>query len=91
MLEVAGAFWTSVALFLGAGLVIMLIVIYNRLVSQRQNVKQGVADIDAQLRQRHAQSVVEICSVDADQVSLFKRDQIEKAFASYRSEPTAAG
>ena len=31
----------------------MLIVIYNRLVSQRQNVKQGVADIDAQLRQRH--------------------------------------
>ena len=53
MFEVASAFWTSVALFLGAGLVILLIVIYNRLVAQRQNVKQGVADIDAQLRQRH--------------------------------------
>lgn len=27
--------------------------IYNRLVGLRQNVRQGVADIDAQLRQRH--------------------------------------
>ncbi|MEL7444829.1 MAG: LemA family protein [Pseudomonadota bacterium] len=27
--------------------------IYNRLVALRQNVKQGTADIDAQLRQRH--------------------------------------
>ncbi|TIX52001.1 LemA family protein [Alteraurantiacibacter aquimixticola] len=32
---------------------IMLIGIYNRLVALRQNVNQGVADIDAQLRQRH--------------------------------------
>ncbi|MBX7495466.1 LemA family protein [Qipengyuania sp. 6B39] len=31
----------------------MLIVVYNRLVGLRQNVRQGVADIDAQLRQRH--------------------------------------
>ena len=41
------------------GLVILVILalfvigIYNRLVGLRQNVKQGVADIDAQLRQRH--------------------------------------
>ena len=35
-----------VLLFLGVG-------IYNRLVALRQNVNQGVADIDAQLRQRH--------------------------------------
>jgi LemA protein len=34
-------------------LVIVLIGIYNRLVGLRQNVNQGVADIDAQLRQRH--------------------------------------
>ncbi len=34
-------------------LVFILIGIYNRLVSLRQNVRQGVADIDAQLRQRH--------------------------------------
>ena len=34
-------------------LVIVVIAIYNRLVALRQNVNQGVADIDAQLRQRH--------------------------------------
>ncbi len=34
-------------------LAIVVIGIYNRLVSLRQNVNQGVADIDAQLRQRH--------------------------------------
>lgn len=31
----------------------VLVGIYNRLVGLRQNVNQGVADIDAQLRQRH--------------------------------------
>jgi LemA protein len=40
-----------------AGLVLLLAVvligIYNRLVGLRQTVNQGVADIDAQLRQRH--------------------------------------
>ena len=34
-------------------LAIAIIGIYNRLVGLRQNVNQGVADIDAQLRQRH--------------------------------------
>ncbi|MXO90017.1 LemA family protein [Pontixanthobacter aquaemixtae] len=34
-------------------LLVLVIGIYNRLVSLRQNVHQGVADIDAQLRQRH--------------------------------------
>ena len=34
-------------------LVLVVIGIYNRLVGLRQNVNQGVADIDAQLRQRH--------------------------------------
>ncbi|MHA6317605.1 LemA family protein [Altererythrobacter sp. CAU 1778] len=32
---------------------ILVVGIYNSLVGQRQNVYQGVADIDAQLRQRH--------------------------------------
>ena len=31
----------------------LVVGIYNRLVGLRQNVNQGVADIDAQLRQRH--------------------------------------
>ena len=34
-------------------LLFVVIGIYNRLVALRQNVHQGVADIDAQLRQRH--------------------------------------
>lgn len=34
-------------------LAVLLIGIYNRLVGLRQTVGQGVADIDAQLRQRH--------------------------------------
>jgi LemA protein len=42
-----------VILGLVALLVILVIGIYNRLVALRQNVRQGVADIDAQLRQRH--------------------------------------
>jgi len=33
--------------------VLMVIGIYNNLVGLRQSVRQGVADIDAQLRQRH--------------------------------------
>lgn len=32
---------------------LLVILIYNRLVGLRQNVRQGWADIDAQLRQRH--------------------------------------
>jgi LemA protein len=32
---------------------LIAILIYNRLVGLRQNVRQGWADIDAQLRQRH--------------------------------------
>jgi len=47
-------FWTgivviAVLLFLA----VLVIGIYNRLVGLRQNVRQGRADIDAQLRQRH--------------------------------------
>jgi len=40
---------------LGLAVILLLAVIgiYNGLVRQRQNVNQGVADIDAQLRQRH--------------------------------------
>lgn len=46
---------TTTLIILAALLIIgfMLIGIYNRLVSLRQSVNQGTADIDAQLRQRH--------------------------------------
>jgi LemA protein len=43
--------------FIIIGLIVLVIVIiigiYNRLVALRQNCRQGLADIDAQLRQRH--------------------------------------
>jgi len=44
---------TWVALAVAAVLVLLVIGIYNNLVSLRQSVRQGIGDIDAQLRQRH--------------------------------------
>ena len=43
--------WISLAVVVI--IIILVIAIYNNLVGLRQNVRQGVADIDAQLRQRH--------------------------------------
>jgi len=53
MIEIFGWFWTSAIVVLTVGLILLIIGIYNNLVAQRQNVRQGVADIDAQLKQRH--------------------------------------
>ncbi|MCR9181237.1 LemA family protein [Erythrobacter sanguineus] len=53
MVDILGSFWSSAMLVIAVGLVLLLIGIYNSLVRLRQNVRQGVADIDAQLRQRH--------------------------------------
>ncbi|MEL7189991.1 MAG: LemA family protein [Pseudomonadota bacterium] len=47
-------FWTLVIVGGVVGFLAVLVIgIYNNLVGLRQNVRQGVADIDAQLRQRH--------------------------------------
>lgn len=53
MIEIFGWFWTSAIVVITVGLILLIIGIYNNLVAQRQNVNQGVADIDAQLKQRH--------------------------------------
>ena len=45
--------WVSASLVIAALVILLLVLTYNRLVGLRQNCKQGVADIDAQLRQRH--------------------------------------
>lgn len=45
--------WVSATLVVAIAVVLLLVLTYNRLVALRQNCKQGVADIDAQLRQRH--------------------------------------
>lgn len=46
-------FWLWTVLAVVVALAVLVIGIYNALVGLRQNVRQGVADIDAQLRQRH--------------------------------------
>jgi LemA protein len=53
MRDILTNLWASAALFLTVATVLLLIFTYNRLVSLRQNCRQGSADIDAQLRQRH--------------------------------------
>ena len=53
MRDILTNLWLSAALFLIVVTVLLLIFTYNRLVSLRQNTRQGAADIDAQLRQRH--------------------------------------
>lgn len=44
-------FWIVLAIVVA--ILVVVIGIYNNLVGLRQSVRQGVADIDAQLRQRH--------------------------------------
>lgn len=46
-------FWIGVAAAVVAVVAIVVVVIYNNLVTLRQTVRQGIGDIDAQLRQRH--------------------------------------
>lgn len=53
MVDILGWFWTSAILVIAVTLVLLIIGIYNTLVRLRQSVRQGVGDIDAQLRQRH--------------------------------------
>lgn len=44
--------WVSASLVIAIAVLLTLILTYNRLVALRQNCKQGVADIDAQLQLR---------------------------------------
>ncbi|TRD10082.1 LemA family protein [Erythrobacter insulae] len=53
MVEILGWFWTSAIIVIVVALLLLIIGIYNNLVGLRQNVNQGAADIDAQLRLRH--------------------------------------
>jgi len=53
MTQIFGSFGAVTLLVVVVVLAFIVIGIYNRLVALRQNVRQGVADIDAQLRQRH--------------------------------------
>lgn len=86
-------FWTSAALVLGVGLVLLLIAIYNNLVRLRQNVRQGVADIDAQLRQRHdlIPNLVEAVKGYAGHEAATLEAVINARSVAAKNEPSAAG
>jgi LemA protein len=53
MEDILSTFWGSALVVIAVAVAILMIVIYNKLVGLRQTCNQGVADIDAQLRQRH--------------------------------------
>ena len=71
-----------------AALVILLLILtYNRLVGLRQNCKQGVADIDAQLRQRH--DLVPNLVATVKGYAVHEKDALERVIAA-RSAAVAA-
>jgi LemA protein len=86
-------FWTSAVLVLVVGLVLLLIAIYNNLVRLRQNVRQGVADIDAQLRQRHdlIPNLVEAVKGYAGHEAATLEAVINARNVAAKNEPSAAG
>lgn len=53
MEDILSTFWGSAAVVIAVAIAILMILVYNKLVALRQTCRQGVADIDAQLRQRH--------------------------------------
>ena len=92
MIEILGWFWTSAILVIAVGTVLLLIAIYNNLVRLRQNVRQGVADIDAQLRQRHdlIPNLVEAVKCYAGHEAVTLEAVIAARNAAARGEPGAA-
>jgi LemA protein len=93
MVDILGWFWTSAILVIVVALVLLLIGIYNNLVRLRQNVRQGVADIDAQLRQRHdlIPNLVEAVKGYAGHEAATLEAVIVARNATAKGEPSAAG
>lgn len=93
MIEILGGFWTSATLVIAVALVLLVIGIYNNLVRLRQNVRQGVADIDAQLRQRHdlVPNLVEAVKGYAGHESETLEAVIAARSQAARGEPNSAG
>jgi LemA protein len=83
-----------VILLIGVAVIgLMLIFIYNRLVGLRQNCRQGWADIDAQLRQRHdliPNLVATVQGYAAHEKSTFDAVISARNSAISASNPTAA-
>lgn len=92
MFDILGWFWTSAILVIAVGTVVLLIAIYNNLVRLRQTVRQGVADIDAQLRQRHdlIPNLVETVKGYAGHEASTLEAVIAARNAAARDEPSSA-
>ena len=92
MIDILGWFWTSAILVIAVGTVVLLIAIYNNLVRLRQTVRQGVADIDAQLRQRHdlIPNLVETVKGYAGHEASTLEAVIAARNAAARDEPSSA-
>ena len=92
MIDILGWFWTSAILVISLGTVLLLIAIYNSLVRLRQTVRQGVADIDAQLRQRHdlIPNLVEAVKGYAGHEAATLEAVISARNAAAREEPSSA-
>jgi len=83
--------WVAIAV--AVVLMVVVIGIYNNLVGLRQSVRQGVADIDAQLRQRHdlIPNLVESVKGYAAHESSTLEAVIAARNAAASGEPNSAG
>lgn len=88
-----GGFWGLVILAVLVAVPVLVIGIYNQLVRLRQTVRQGVADIDAQLRQRHdlIPNLVEAVKGYAGHESSTLEAVIAARNAAARGEPNSGG
>jgi len=86
-----GIGFVGVILLIVLAMLGLLISIYNQLVRLRQNVRQGVADIDAQLRQRHdlIPNLVEAVKGYAGHESATLEAVIAARNAATRAEPSS--
>lgn len=91
--DILGWFWSSAMLVIGLVVLVVIIGIYNNLVRLRQNVRQGVADIDAQLRQRHdlIPNLVETVKGYAGHEASTLEAVIAARNAAARGEPNSGG
>ncbi len=86
-----GIGFVGVILLIVLAMLGLVISIYNQLVRLRQNVRQGVADIDAQLRQRHdlIPNLVEAVKGYAGHESATLEAVIAARQAATRGEPSS--
>jgi len=82
-------FWLSATLVIAVAVILLLILTYNRLVGLRQNCKQGVADIDAQLRQRF--DLVPNLVETVKGYAAHEKDTLERAVPGAKSEQALTG